>query len=65
VGKGGGIEVYGIAFGETISANGQAQINKCSSSPKENYYFLASDGDKLMAAFKAIATDISELRLTQ
>ena len=60
-----GIEVYGIAFGQSMSANGQAQISGCSSDPKENYYFLATDGDKLLAAFKAIATDISELRLTQ
>jgi Flp pilus assembly protein TadG len=65
LGKGSGIEVYGIAFGSTVSAIGQAQINGCSSEPKENYYFYATDGDKLLAAFKAIATDISELRLTQ
>jgi Flp pilus assembly protein TadG len=60
-----GIEVYGIAFGQSMSANGQAQISGCSSLPKENYYFFATDGDKLQAAFKAIAADISELRLTQ
>ena len=60
-----GIEIYGIAFGATVSTNGQNQINSCSSSPKENYYFYAKDGDKLLAAFRAIATDISELRLTQ
>lgn len=60
-----GIEIYGIAFGSTVSAVGQGQINGCSSVPKENYYFYAVDGDKLRAAFKAIATDISELRLTQ
>jgi Flp pilus assembly protein TadG len=60
-----GIEIYGIAFGSTVSTIGQAQINGCSSEPKDNYYFYAKDGDKLRAAFKAIATDISELRLTQ
>ncbi len=58
-----GIEIYGIAF--AAPTNGQAQINGCSSSPKENYYFNASDNGKLLAAFRAIATDISELRLTQ
>ncbi len=58
-----GMEIYGIAFAAPIE--GQTQINGCSSSPKENYYFNATDGDKLLAAFKAIATDISELRLTQ
>lgn len=58
-----GIEVYGIAF--NAPANGQTQIRNCSSSPKENYYFNASNGNLLRAAFRAIATDISELRLTQ
>ncbi|MFN4129927.1 MAG: pilus assembly protein TadG-related protein [Paracoccaceae bacterium] len=58
-----GIEIYGIAF--AAPAAGQTQINGCSSSPKENYYYNATDGDKLLAAFRAIATDISELRLTQ
>jgi Flp pilus assembly protein TadG len=58
-----GIEIYGIAF--AAPAGGQTQINGCSSSPKDNYYFNATDGDKLLAAFNAIAVDISELRLTQ
>jgi hypothetical protein len=58
-----GIEIYGIAF--AAPTNGQNQINGCSSSPKENYYFNAVDGNALLAAFRAIATDISELRLTQ
>lgn len=58
-----GIEIYGIAF--AAPAGGQTQINNCSSSPKENYYYNAADGDKLRSAFRAIATDISELRLTQ
>jgi len=58
-----GIEIYGIAF--AAPAAGQTQINGCSSFPKENYYFNATDGDKLQAAFKQIATDISDLRLTQ
>ena len=58
-----GIEIYGIAF--AAPANGQTQINNCSSSPKENYYFNAADSAKLSAAFRMIAIDISELRLTQ
>jgi Flp pilus assembly protein TadG len=58
-----GIEIYGIAF--AAPANGQTQINGCSSSPKENYYFNATDSAKLSAAFRMIAIDISELRLTQ
>lgn len=58
-----GIEVYGIAF--AAPTNGQTQIRGCSSSPKENYYFNATDGNKLRAAFRAIVDDVSELRLTQ
>lgn len=58
-----GVEIYGIAF--AAPSGGQTQINGCSSSPKENYYFNATDNAKLMAAFQMIATDISELRLTQ
>ncbi|WP_169052362.1 Tad domain-containing protein [Tabrizicola sp. YIM 78059] len=58
-----GIEIYGIAF--NAPPEGQAAIRGCSSSPKESYYFNATDGDTLLAAFRAIATDISALRLTQ
>jgi hypothetical protein len=58
-----GIEIYGIAFAAPES--GAAQINGCSSSPKENYYYNATDSAKLTAAFRMIAIDISELRLTQ
>ena len=61
--KDAGIEIYGIAF--AAPANGQTQISNCSSSPKETYYFSATDNAKLTAAFKRIATDISALRLTQ
>jgi len=61
--KAAGIEIYGIAF--AAPAGGQTQINGCSSAPKENYYYNASDNSKLLAAFQQIATDISELRLTQ
>jgi Flp pilus assembly protein TadG len=60
---GGGVEIYGIAF--AAPAEGQAQISGCSSAPKENYYFNATDNTKLLAAFRQIATDISDLRLTQ
>ena len=61
--KDAGIEIYGIAF--AAPTNGQTQISNCSSSPKETYYFSATDNAKLTAAFKRIATDISALRLTQ
>ena len=62
-GRTAGIEIYGIAF--AAPANGQTQISDCASSPKENYYYNATDSDKLLSAFRQIATDISELRLTQ
>lgn len=58
-----GIEVFGIAFAAPTS--GQAQINGCASSPKSEYYFNATDGDVLTAAFRSIATIVSDLRLTQ
>ena len=58
-----GIEIYGIAF--AAPAAGQAQINGCSSEPKETYYFNATNNAGLMTAFQKIATDISDLRLTQ
>lgn len=58
-----GIEIYGIAF--AAPTNGQTQIRGCSSAPKESYYFNATDGEKLRAAFRAIVDDVSELRLTQ
>lgn len=57
------IEVYGIAF--AAPANGQLQISNCSSEPKTDYYFNAANGASLESAFRKIATDISELRLTQ
>ncbi|WP_164517227.1 TadE/TadG family type IV pilus assembly protein [Tabrizicola piscis] len=58
-----GIEIYGIAF--AAPAGGQAQINGCASEPKITYYYNAADSAALTAAFNEIATDISDLRLTQ
>lgn len=58
-----GFEVYGIAL--AAPTQGRAQIEGCASSPKDNYYFDARDGDQLRRAFSAIAADISDLRLTQ
>ncbi|WP_431300468.1 pilus assembly protein TadG-related protein [Tabrizicola sp. BL-A-41-H6] len=58
-----GIEIYGIAF--AAPAIGQTVINNCASSPKTNYYFNSTNGTALDAAFQQIATNISELRLTQ
>jgi Flp pilus assembly protein TadG len=58
-----GIEIYGIAF--AAPAAGAAQINQCASLPKASYYYDAANNAALLAAFQQIATDISDLRLTQ
>jgi hypothetical protein len=60
-----GVEIYGIAF--AAPTNGQTQISSCASPNQENvnYYYDAANEADLLAAFRAIATDITELRLTQ
>lgn len=55
-----GVIVYGIAF--EAPANGQTQILNCASSPA--HYFNANGLD-IRTAFRAIAANISQLRLTQ
>ena len=55
-----GIIVYGIAFEAPL--NGQAQISQCSTSSA--HYFNAA-GLQIRTAFRAIASNISQLRLTQ
>ena len=52
--------VYGIAF--QAPANGAAQIEKCSSTPG---HFFNAEGLEIQSAFRAIASNISQLRLTQ
>ncbi|WP_277817047.1 TadE/TadG family type IV pilus assembly protein [Tabrizicola fusiformis] len=52
--------VYGIAF--EAPSNGQTQIAACASSPA--HYFNAS-GLQIKTAFRAIASNISQLRLIQ
>jgi Flp pilus assembly protein TadG len=52
--------VYGIAF--EAPANGRAAIESCASSPA--HYFNAQ-GLEIRTAFRAIAANISQLRLTQ
>ncbi|MBL4927162.1 pilus assembly protein TadG-related protein [Fuscibacter oryzae] len=55
-----GVTVYGIAF--EAPANGQTQIAGCASSAA--HYFNAT-GLQIKTAFRAIASNISQLRLTQ
>ncbi len=58
--KNNGVLIYGIAF--EAPPIGASQIRACSSS--DNYYFVAN-GSSINSAFNAIATNISQLRLTQ
>lgn len=58
--KNNGVIVYGIAF--EAPANGQTQIRNCASN--ENYYCVAN-GTQINACFNGIASNISQLRLTQ
>jgi hypothetical protein len=55
-----GVIVYGIAF--DAPSSGQQQISQCSSGL--NYYFASTASD-IKSAFRTIATNISQLRLTQ
>jgi len=55
-----GVIVYGIAF--EAPALGAAEIAECASSP--SHYFNAT-GLQITTAFRAIASNISQLRLTQ
>ena len=54
------VTVYGIAFEAPV--NGQAQISQCASSP--SHYFNAQ-GLEIQTAFRAIASNITQLKLTQ
>lgn len=58
--KANGVVVYGIAF--EAPTNGQTQIRSCASSAA--HYFNAK-GLQIQSAFRAIANNISQLRLTQ
>ena len=58
--KDNGVVVYGIAF--EAPTTGQTQILACASSPA--HYFDAQ-GLSIQTAFRAIASNISQLRLTQ
>lgn len=59
--KNNGVIIYGIAF--AAPAAGQTQIQNCATS--EAHYFNATDNTKMLTAFRAIANNISQLRLMQ
>lgn len=56
-----GVVVYGIAF--QAPQGGRTQISNCATTPAN--YYDATDGDRLRAAFRQIATNLTQLRLTQ
>ncbi len=58
--KNNGVVVYGIAF--EAPTNGQTQILGCASS---SAHFFNANGLQIQSAFRAIASNISQLRLTQ
>jgi len=58
--KNNGVVVYGIAF--EAPPQGTAVISQCSSSPA---HFFDANGLEIQSAFRAIASNISQLRLTQ
>ena len=53
--------IYGIAFEAPLL--GQAQISQCATS--QEYYFDADTEQEMRAAFESIATNITQLKLTQ
>jgi hypothetical protein len=57
-----GVLVYGIAF--EAPTRGQNVIRGCASQPSSTYYFDAR-GLSIRTAFRLIASNISQLRLTQ
>lgn len=59
--KSNGVTVYGIAF--EAPSQGQAVISACATSGA--YYFNANDDAEIATAFRSIASNISQLRLTQ
>jgi Flp pilus assembly protein TadG len=54
------VVIYGIAF--DAPTHGQEMISQCSSGPS---YYFSSTPTNIKSAFRAIATNISQLRLTQ
>ena len=61
--KANGVVVYGIAF--EAPANGQTQIRNCSTDGTTGSHYFNATGLQISTAFSAIASNISQLRLTQ
>ena len=54
--------IYGIAFEAPLA--GQAQILQCASTP-QHYFDADADNDSLRTVFRSIASNITQLKLTQ
>jgi Flp pilus assembly protein TadG len=61
--KAAGIVVYTIAFGDDMSSPAKTALANCASSSE--HFHNAVDGDELRSAFRSIALQLSQLRLTQ
>ncbi|MBB4303098.1 Flp pilus assembly protein TadG [Rhodobium orientis] len=57
-----GIEIYSVTF-QLYSSSAKAMMEECASTSAK--YFDASNGTALRNAFKAIAADISQMRLSE
>lgn len=57
------ILVFGIAF--QAPAAGKTAIQSCTSTPTSTYYYDVTETSKIKEAFEVIATNLSQLRLTQ
>jgi Flp pilus assembly protein TadG len=57
------ITVYSVGFGDSLQPQALNTLQTCASDSSK--FFLARDEDELRAAFRAIAQDITSLRLTK
>jgi Flp pilus assembly protein TadG len=58
-----GITIYAITFGPSPSAQGQGLMRNCASQPTSTYYFHSPDNAALRNAFRAIGSQLSNLRI--
>jgi hypothetical protein len=63
-----GIKIYSVAFNVSRGSSIKKRLNNCASINTKNsakLYFDATGSKQLLAAFKAIGTDISNLRIAR
>ncbi|NQX80344.1 MAG: VWA domain-containing protein [Hyphomicrobiaceae bacterium] len=59
------ITIYTIAFDVSSTSTAGETMQNCATTPTSNYYYNASDGAALKAAYKDIARQIFSLRLVE